>query len=145
MPTTVPLDPAVPAATTSLERGLAEKIDEGLCRASRPIFLPREILRCVCESLMWVVVGRGRDTVTADAALDQERLLSPLERKLVAIFFGSGPTLTFTQAVQLGRLEGLNPSTVGHHLSRAPVVQTLARGRYALRGQPGALGWQVAA
>lgn len=114
------------------------EIDDGMRRSFRPVHLPREILCRMCESLGWVVVDRSSDTVTAGVALDAERILSPLERSLVAIFDRAGPILTFKQAVELGQREGLNHNSVGLYLTRTPVLRTLARGRYAVRRNPAA-------
>ena len=50
------------------------------------------------------------------------------------IFRTDGPVLGFTRAVQLATAAGINPTSAGLYLGRTPVLQTVARGRYAVRG-----------
>jgi hypothetical protein len=69
--------------------------------------------------------------------LDSEQTLTPLERRLVAIFQREGPTLTFSQAVDLAERDGLNPGSVRCYLVYTPVLRARARGIYTLRGQAG--------
>ena len=109
-------------------------IDEGLRRSARPVTLPRAILRSMCETLDWVAVDRRSDAVTATVPLDPARTLSPLERELIRIFRTAGPVLAFTRAVQLAAEAGINPTSAGLYLTRTPVLQTVSRGRYAVRG-----------
>jgi hypothetical protein len=42
--------------------------------------------------------------------------------------------LAFTRAVQLAAEAGINPTSAGLYLTRTPVLQTVSRGRYAVRG-----------
>ena len=109
-------------------------IDEGLRRSARPVTLPRAILRSMCETLDWIAVDRRSDAVTATVPLDPARTLSPLERELIRIFRTAGPVLAFTRAVQLAAEAGINPTSAGLYLTRTPVLQTVSRGRYAVRG-----------
>jgi hypothetical protein len=119
----------------SIARSLSlADIDDGLRRSARPVKLPRTILRAMCETLDWVAVDRRSDAVTATVPLDPARTLSPLERELVRIFRTSGPVLAFTRAVELAAEAGINPTSAGLYLTRTPVLQTVARGRYAVRG-----------
>ena len=119
----------------SIARSLSlADIDEGLRRSARPVTLPRTILRAMCESLDWVAVDRRSDAVTATVPLDPARTLSPLERELIRIFRTDGPMLAFARAVQLAAEAGINPTSAGLYLTRTPVLQTVARGRYAVRG-----------
>ncbi len=119
----------------SIARSLSlADIDEGLRRSARPVTLPRTILRAMCESLDWVAVDRRSDAVTATVPLDPARTLSPLERELIRIFRTDGPVLAFARAVQLAAEAGINPTSAGLYLTRTPVLQTVARGRYAVRG-----------
>jgi hypothetical protein len=109
---------------------------DGLRRSFRPVLLPAEKLRRVCESLGWLTVDHDRLTVSTGLTLDQKRILSPVERRLVSIFRSAGPVLSFRRAVDLGVRSGLNRNTVGVYLTRTPILQTVERGRYALRGWP---------
>jgi hypothetical protein len=119
----------------SIARSLSlADIDEGLRRSARPVTLPRAILRAMCESLDWISVDRRSDAVTATVPLDPARTLSPLERELIRIFRTDGPVLAFARAVQLAAEAGINPTSAGLYLTRTPVLQTVARGRYAVRG-----------
>jgi hypothetical protein len=123
----------------SIARSLSlADIDEGLRRSARPVKLPRAILRAMCESLDWVAVDRRSDAVTATVPLDPANTLSPLERELIRIFRTDGPVLAFAHAVQLAADAGINPTSAGLYLTRTPVLQTVARGRYAVRGAPAA-------
>jgi hypothetical protein len=119
----------------SIARSLSlADIDEGLRRSARPVTLPRTILRSMCETFDWLAVDRRSDAVTATVPLDPARTLSPLERELVRIFRTDGPVLAFARAVQLASEAGINPTSAGLYLTRTPVLQTVARGRYAVRG-----------
>jgi hypothetical protein len=119
----------------SIARSLSlDDVDEGLRRSARPVALPRAILRSMCESFDWVAVDRRSGAVTATVPLDPARTLSPLERELVRIFRTDGPVLAFARAVQLAADAGINPTSAGLYLTRTPVLQTVARGRYAVRG-----------
>lgn len=119
----------------SIARSLSlADVDEGLRRSARPVVLPRSILRAMCETFDWIAVDRRSDAVTATVPLDPARTLSPLERELVRIFRTDGPVLAFARAVQLASDAGINPTSAGLYLTRTPVLQTVARGRYAVRG-----------
>jgi hypothetical protein len=52
----------------------------------------------------------------------------------VDIFDAHGPVLEFGRAVRLGEARGLHATSVGIYLGKTPVLQTVSRGRYALRG-----------
>jgi hypothetical protein len=110
------------------------EIDDALRRTFNPIVLPLRVLREVCESIPWLEIDE-RSTVTSRVRFQQERVLSPLELALARIFEGAGPVLSFGEVVKLTREEGLNRNSVGVYLTRSPILRTLARGRYALRGQ----------
>jgi hypothetical protein len=119
----------------SIARSLSlADVDEGLRRSARPVALPRAVLRAMCETFDWIAVDRRSDAVTATVPLDPARTLSPLERELVRIFRTDGPVLAFARAVQLAADAGINPTSAGLYLTRTPVLQTVARGRYAVRG-----------
>jgi len=119
----------------SIARSLSlADIDEGLRRSARPVTLPRAILRSMCETLDWIALDHRSDAVTATVRLDPARTLSPLERELVRIFRTDGPVLRFGRAVQLAADAGINPTSAGLYLNRTPVLQTISRGRYAVRG-----------
>ena len=96
--------------------------------------MPREILRALCRTFDWVAHDPGSDVVTATVPLDPARTLSPLERELVRIFRTDGPVLGFGRAVDLAVIAGINRTSAGLYLGRTPVLQTVARGRYAVRG-----------
>jgi hypothetical protein len=108
-------------------------IDDALRRTFNPIVLPLRVLREVCESIPWLQIDE-RSTVTSQVRFDPQRVLSPIELALARIFEGAGPVLSFSQVVELTRAEGLNRNSVGVYLTRTPILKTLARGRYALRG-----------
>ncbi len=119
----------------SIARALSlADVDEGLRRSARPVILPRAILRSMCETLEWIAVDRRTDAVTATVALDPARTLSPLERELVRIFRTDGPVLRFGRAVQLAADAGINPRSAALYLNRTPILRTVSRGRYAVRG-----------
>ncbi|HWX09145.1 MAG TPA: hypothetical protein VNY33_04130 [Gaiellaceae bacterium] len=109
-------------------------VDDGLRRSARPVALPREILRALCRSFDWIAFDPGADVVSSTVPLDAGRTLSPLERELIRIFRTEGPVLGFRRAVDLAADAGLNRTSVGLYLGRTPVLQTVARGRYAVRG-----------
>jgi len=129
-------------ATGSLEKMLSvsptlaiAEVDEGLRRSFRAVTLPLHVVRSVCGALPWLTLDRRRDTVSTNAPLDPARALSPLEQRIVAIFRTAGPTLTFSHVVELALRDGLNRSSVAPYLTHTPVVKTVARGRYTLRGE----------
>ena len=109
-------------------------VDDGLRRWSRPVRLPREVLRALIRSFDWIAFDAGRDVVSATVPLDPGRTLSPLERELIRIFRTEGPVLGFRRAVDLAAAAGINRTSAGLYLGRTPVLQTVARGRYAVRG-----------
>jgi len=109
-------------------------VDEGLRRSARPVTLPRGILRAMCTTFDWISLDRLSDVVTSKVPLDPARTLSPLERELVRIFRTDGPELAFGRAVQLAANAGINPTSAGLYLGRTPVLRTVSRGRYAVRG-----------
>jgi hypothetical protein len=109
-------------------------VDDGLRRAFRPICLPRPVLLRLCRLVPWLAVEDEPPAVTATIAVDEARVLSTLERALVGVFREHGPMLTFSKAVALGEEQGLNPSSVGLYLCRSPIIKTISRGRYTLRG-----------
>jgi hypothetical protein len=97
--------------------------------------LPREIVRLLCESQRWLRVDREDDTVTARTPLDQVRVLSPIERKLVEVFRRAGPTLTFSRALALAERDDISMGSVRFYLSRTPLLHSRERGQYTLVGQ----------
>jgi hypothetical protein len=126
-------------ATTGLRKMLAvahsltfADTEDGLRRPGCQVSLPRDVLIALCRTLDWVTVEGT--TISAAVTLDPDRLLSPLERALVDIFDVHGPVLEFARAVRLGEARGLHSTSVGIYLGKTPVLQTVSRGRYALRG-----------
>lgn len=111
-----------------------DEANEGMRRAFRPVVIPAEILCAVCESLPWLVVAREEQTIATKVPLSPAAELSPLEQQLVALFQAAGPVLTYVQATDLGTRAGLNRNTVAAYLGRSPLIKTVERGRYALRG-----------
>jgi len=109
-------------------------VDGGLRRSARPVALPRGILRAMCATFDWITLDPSSDVVTSKVPLDPARTLSPLERELVRIFRTDGPELAFGRAVQLAADAGINPTSAGLYLGRTPVLRTVSRGRYAVRG-----------
>ena len=119
----------------SIARSLTlAEVDDGLRRSARPVALPREILRALCRSIDWIAFDASSDVVSSTVPLDAGRTLSPLERELVRIFRTEGPVLGFRRAVDLAADAGINRTSAGLYLGRTPVLQTVARGRYAVRG-----------
>jgi hypothetical protein len=119
----------------SISRSLTlAEVNDGLRRSFRPVVLQAAVLRRLCESFTWLTVDDDHQTVSSNLPLDQERVLSTIERRLVSIFQNDGPVLTFSRAVELGERAGLNRNSIGVYLSRTPILQTLSRGRYSLRG-----------
>jgi hypothetical protein len=106
--------------------------EDGLGRPGCLVSLPRDVLAALCRTLDWVTVEGT--TISAAVPLDPDQLLSPLERALVDIFDAHGPVLEFGRAVRLGEARGLHGTSVGIYLGKTPVLQTVSRGRYALRG-----------
>lgn len=136
---------ALPAARSRPGRAIAKmlaaagplplaEIDDGLRRAAPPLLLPRNLLRAWIAALPWLALDPERDLVSPRRALDPLRLLTPLERSLVAILRDHGPELRVTEAGRLAAEAGLNPTSAMLYLSRSPLFRTVARGRYALRG-----------
>ncbi len=107
--------------------------DEGLRRSYRPVVLPPTVLRRLLETVSWLRID-SRGTLSSNLELDRAQELSPVEESLTGLFTDHGPTLAFSQAVQLGSTVGLNRNTVGYYLSHAPVIKAVRPGRYALRG-----------
>ncbi len=114
--------------------GLAD-VEDGLRRTTRPVRLPREILRAFCASLDWLELDPATDTVSAAVPLDPAVYLSPLEQELVALVRQAGPVVRLSRAARLAERAGLNPTTVTLYLSQSPAIQTVSRGRYAVRGE----------
>ena len=114
--------------------GLAD-VEDGLRRTTRPVRLPREILRAFCASLDWLELDSTTDTVSAAIPLDPAVYLSPLEQELVALVRQAGPVVRLSRAACLAERAGLNPTTVTLYLSQSPAIQTVSRGRYAVRGE----------
>ena len=108
----------------------------GIRRALRTT-LPPEAIAALCESQSWLAVDRSAETVEARTPIDEERVLTPGERKVIAMFRVEGPTLRFSHAVQLAERNDLTPASIRFHLVRTPVLRTLSRGTYALLGTPG--------
>jgi hypothetical protein len=126
-------------ATTGLRKMLAvarsltfPDIEDGLRRPGCDVALPRATLRALCDSLDWVSVDGPR--VSASIDLDTDKVLSPLERKLFRIFQTDGPVLEFTRAVRLAEAAGISGTSAGIYLGKTPMLQTVGRGRYSLRG-----------
>jgi hypothetical protein len=109
----------------------------GLDRQRLDVQLPCDVLRAVCAAYDWLTLDRAADVVSLVTPLDPKATLSPLERLLVGIFRAEGPVLGFTRAVRLAEAAGMNPASAGVYLGRSPVFETVARGRYAIRGHGG--------
>lgn len=112
---------------------LAE-VDGGLRRTAHPVLLSRPVLRAYCSVLPWLELDPEADVVRAVEPLDPVRLLSPLERALVAIFRDEDRVLRLTEIARRAQALGLNPTSATIYAIRSPVLQAVARGRYALRG-----------
>lgn len=112
---------------------LAE-LDDGLRRAANPVLLPRPVLRAYCAMLPWLELDPETDVARPVELLDPARLLTPLERALVEIFAAEGRALRLSEAARRAQAAGLNPTSATIYLVRSPVLRTVARGRYALRG-----------
>ncbi|HKI90654.1 MAG TPA: hypothetical protein VJ986_00015 [Gaiellaceae bacterium] len=110
-------------------------VEDGLQRTTRPVRLPREILRAFCASLDWLDLDSATDTLAAAVPLDPARYLSPLEQELVALVRQAGPVVRLSRAARLAERAGLNPTSVTLYLSQSPAIQTVSRGRYAVRGE----------
>jgi hypothetical protein len=123
----------VPKLLSIARRLSLAEVDDALRRTFNPIVLPLRVLRDVCVSIPWVEID-DRSTVTSRVRFDPQHVLSPIELALARIFEGAGPVLSFRQVVELAREAGLNRNSVGVYLTRTPILKTLARGRYALRG-----------
>jgi hypothetical protein len=130
-------------ATRTIEKMLTvaptlpiSEIDEGLRRSFRAVTLPRHVVCAVCAAQPSLTVDRARDTASTATSLDPTRTLSPLERRLVALFRDEGPALTFSEVVELGTRMGLSRGSIAPYLTRSPIVKSVARGRYVLRGTP---------
>jgi hypothetical protein len=108
-------------------------IADGIRRALRTT-LPLEAIAALCESQSWLAVENG--IVSATSPVD-ERVLSPGERKVVEMFRVEGPTMRFSDAVQLAERNDLTPASMRFHLVRTPVLRAVARGTYALVGPSG--------
>jgi hypothetical protein len=126
-------------ATTGLRKMLAvarsltlPDIEDGLLRPGCDVALPRSTLRALCESLDWVSVEGDR--VASSVELDADTVLSPLERKLFRIFEADGPVLAFSPALRLAEAQGISTASAGIYLGKTPVLRTVRRGLYALRG-----------
>ncbi len=115
---------------------LAE-LDEALRRTFVPIVVPMRVLEAICDALPWLHRDVRNSRITALGHLDRRQVLSHVEQRLALIFESEGPVLSFRQAAELGRAEGINRSTIGVFLPRTPILKQLARGRYALRGHGG--------
>lgn len=133
----------VPARRTRATTGLRKMLSvapaltlaeaaNGLRRPGCGVSLPREVLGALCETLEWICLDAS--VISATVPLDPDRILSPLERALVAIFRESGPVLSFTRAVRLAEEVGINQTSAAIYLGKTPVLKSLARGLYALRG-----------
>ncbi|MBA3842991.1 MAG: hypothetical protein H0X39_10305, partial [Actinobacteria bacterium] len=109
--------------------------NDGLQRSFRPVVLPPAILRRLCESFGWLAVDGNRGTVRTRERLDRASVLSPVELGLVEMFQEAGPVLQYSEAIAIGERLGLNRHSIGVYLTRSPVLDTLSRGRYALRGR----------
>ena len=109
-------------------------IGGGLNRQRLDERLSPDVLRSLCATYDWLTLEQGADVVATPTPLDPKRTLSRLERLLVGIFDTEGPVLGFTRIVRLAEARGINRATAGVYLSRSPVFQTVARGRYTLRG-----------
>jgi hypothetical protein len=113
------------------------ELDDGLRRSRQLVVLPSDVVRLLCARQSWLTFDASTDRVTTNVHLDQGWTLTPIERGMVAIFHRAGPTLTFTDMLELGARDGLNPKSVGPYLTHSPVIRRLARGRYALCGWSG--------
>ena len=116
---------------------LAE-LDDGLRRSVQPLFLPRDLLRAWCRALPWLELDADADVVRPRVPLEPRRVLTPLERALVAIV-REHPRLRVSEVGRLAEEAGLNSTSAMLYLARSPLFRTIARGRYELRGGGGRL------
>jgi hypothetical protein len=108
-------------------------VADGIRRALRTT-LPPDAITALCESQAWLAVDRSTDTVATRTPIDEERVLTRGEQKVIAMFRLEGPTLRFSHAVQLAERNDLTPASMRFHLVRTPVLRAVSRGRYALLG-----------
>lgn len=108
-------------------------VADGVLRA-HGLALPADAVLGMCETESWLRVDRQASTVASLRPVDERGALTPVERKLVALFRASGPALRFRRVRELAGAHGLNESSLGVYLTRTPVLQTISRGHYALRG-----------
>ncbi len=87
-----------------------------------------------CGGIRLVRLDADRDVVSAGERLDPTLALSPLERELLAVFRAHGRILRLTEARRLAELAGLNSTSATLSFLHSPVFQSVARGRYAVRG-----------
>jgi hypothetical protein len=113
---------------------LLAELDDALRHCSKPLAIPRGVLRGVCASFAWARLDDDRTGVRAVVPIDRARVLSGIEQALARIFLTFGPVLSFADVLRIGGDEGINPSSIGVYLTRTPIVSRLERGRYALRG-----------
>ena len=116
-----------PSLTTS-------ELRDGLRRAGgeRSVFLPRDIIRALCDGLDWTCVDGH--VVRRNIDLDYRDVLENTEETLVDVFTQNGPVLDRQSAVDLAQQYGLDRTTAGLYLGWSPVIERLMLNRYALRG-----------
>jgi hypothetical protein len=112
---------------------LLTDVADGIRRALRTT-LPPDAIAALCESQAWLAVDRSAETVETRTPLDEQRVLTPGEQKVIAMFRVEGPTLRFSHAVQLAERNDLTPASMRFHLVRTPVLRAVSRGQYALLG-----------
>lgn len=108
-------------------------VDEGLRRSFRPVALPQPIVVELCRRIGWLEVNEYRRTVVATTCPDPEKVLSRVERELVALF-PPGQAFSYAVGVDRGRRHGLNRNTIAGYLLHSPIFCRVDRGRYMLRG-----------
>jgi hypothetical protein len=124
-------------AVTALRKMLALSPSLRICeiangiRRSLRTTLPPDAVTALCASQHWVAVER--DTVHSRTPID-DGVLTSGERKVVAMFRSEGPTLRFSDALQLAERNDLTPASVRFQLVRTPVLRAVTRGTYALLG-----------
>lgn len=112
-------------------------VEDALRRTFNPVSLPRPLLLELCASLPWLQVDDDGSAVASLVRFDRRRVLTPVEQALARIFEEEGPVLTFREVVRLACADGLNRNSVGVYLTHTPILKSLGRGRYALRGRGG--------
>lgn len=106
-----------------------------LGRGITPLNLHYHIVVARLRTLDWVTVDRGNH-IRSKAALAPAYVLSGAERVIVATIERHGGTATTAQLRGALLGAGFTVAAVGRALSCSPILKSLGRGLYALRGRP---------